>query len=506
MTGPVSDAARAAPRVPTTDAAAAPPAAPVGLPVFRSRLEQAWALTQANGFLLLLLGATFFFRVFWAAVVPAFQMPDEPQHLSYVQSLGEDLRFTPSNWVSKEIGAVEQMTGLVRVPFHPAETQDFAADSMEGPREDELDDLPRSLRTTDDIPRADSASVYPPTYYFLASLVYRLLSGFNLLIIVFGLRVLSAVMSTGTMLFNYLTLRRFFDEDRATKSAALIIAMSPMYACMGAAVNPDVLIWLVFSVFLYLITRSFDEGLSPGMNLAIGGTIVAGALVKQTFLVAVPMYVILLAFLWYKKMLSPKHAVYSLGIVLAMVAVFDGWLYLSGHIRTSPSYPGQHEREARTIVGFARHYYDRWTDYTNTFNSAWGVFGWLDTPFSRRLFGLIRTGSAVAAVGLVFYLARSVAERRPDLKAMFYVLISVAYIWAWTVVNYLRITSGEAWLLQGRYFFPILVPIVALLLRGLLWFVPQPRVRDALLVALVVGIVWLQTDALAGYVVPRFYA
>ena len=463
-------------------------------------------MVRVNQFLLLLLGATFFFRVLWAAVVPAFQMPDEPQHVSYVQSLGEDWRLTPSNWVSKEIGIVEEMTGLARVPFHPAETQAFAADSLEGPREHEVDNLPRSLRTADDVPRADSAVVYPPTYYFLASLVYRVVSGFNLLIIVFGLRVLSAALSTGTMLFNYLTLRRFFDDERTTKSSALIVAMSPMYAYMGAAVNPDVLVWLIFSIFLYLITRSFDDGLAPGMNVAIGATIVAGTLVKQTFLIAVPMYVILLGFLWYKELLSPWQAMYSLGVVLGMLALFDGWLYVSGIIGTSPSYPGEHERTARTIAGFIQHYYDRWTDYSNTFNTAWGNFGWLDTPLSRRVFGLIRTGSAIAVVGLAFHVAHSVAKRQPDLKAMFFVLISVAYISAWTVVNYLRITSGEAWLLQGRYFFPIIVPIVALLVRGLLWFVPQPRARDAILIALVVGVLWLQTDALAGYVVPRFYA
>jgi hypothetical protein len=48
--------------------------------------------------------------------------------------------------------------------------------------------------------------------------------------------------------------------------------------------------------------------------------------------------------------------------------------------------------------------------------------------------------------------------------------------------------------------------MIALLLRGLLWFVPHQRARDVVLVALVVGVICLQTDALAGYVIPRFYA
>jgi len=457
-------------------------------------------------FILLLLAVTLATRLFWAVAIPAFQNPDEPQHLAYVQNLGEKVTFSPRFWIPREIGFVEELTGLVGVPFHPAETQMFKARSLDGPKEQELDRLPDSLRTTDQIGRADSAVDYPPTYYFIASLVYRALAGFDLLTIVFGIRALSALMSTGTMLFNYLTLRRFFGDDRTAKSSALIIGMSPMYANMGAAINPDVLVWLVFSIFIYLMTRAFDDGLSSRMNLGIGATMAAGTLVKQTFLIAVPMYVILLGFLWYRKLLAPKQAVYSLAVVVAMLAVLDGWLYVSGLIGTSPSYPGEHEHQARTIIGFLQHFHDRWWNYANTYNTAWGTFGWLDTPISGRIFALIRTGSAIATVGLLFHLASSIVERRPDLKAMFYVLVSVAYVLAWVGLNYLRITSGEAWLLQGRYFFPIIVPVVALLLRGLLWFVPHAGARDAVLVALAMGILWLQTDALAGYVIPRFYA
>jgi hypothetical protein len=86
------------------------------------------------------------------------------------------------------------------------------------------------------------------------------------------------------------------------------------------------------------------------------------------------------------------------------------------------------------------------------------------------------------------------------------VLVGGVYVSAWVVLNYLRITSGEDWLLQGRYFFPIIVVLVGLLLRGLLWYLPHARARDVLLVALVAGVLWLQTDAVAGYVIPRFYA
>jgi hypothetical protein len=55
------------------------------------------------------------------------------------------------------------------------------------------------------------------------------------------------------------------------------------------SVNPDV--WSgSLSVFLYLVTYALDEGLSPRVNICIALTIVLGLWVKQTFLIAVPMY------------------------------------------------------------------------------------------------------------------------------------------------------------------------------------------------------------------------
>ena len=81
-----------------------------------------------------------------------------------------------------------------------------------------------------------------------------------------------------------------FRDDKLAMVAALIVALSPMYAFAGMSVNPDVLVWLPFSIFLYLVTYALDEGLSPRVNIGIALTIVLGLWVKQTFLIAVPMY------------------------------------------------------------------------------------------------------------------------------------------------------------------------------------------------------------------------
>ena len=320
----------------------------------------------------------------------------------------------------------------------------------------------------------------------------------------FSLRVFSAVISTATMFFGYLTLKRLFGDPRLVQASALLITLLPMYAYMGMAVNPDILTWLIFSVFLYLAVKALDEGLSPGMNVGIAATLVAGVWIKQTFLIALPIYGILLVFLILKRSSGWREVAQHLTVVLTAMALFAGPLYVSGSVLTSTDYPGGISQE-RSIGGFIDHFAIRRAEYWRTFDSFWGLFGWLDTPLSSRIYDMLRLGTFVAGVGLAFHLISTTARRSYDMKALFLVAVSVMYIAAYVVLNYLRITSGEEWLLQGRYFFMIIVPIMALLLKGAVWYVPGGRYRDALLLAVVAGTMLFHAEALFRYVLPRYY-
>ena len=470
------------------------------LPEFAHR---AWVYAGEHRFALTLAGVTLFTRLFWAAVIPILQTPDETAHFAYIQNLGERLALTSDEPLSKEIGAVEVLTGLDRVPFHGNTTQVFAAGSLDGPNEDAVEALASELRDEKELGRPNSAVGYPTTYYLVGSVIYRAIPG-DLFTKVFALRALSSLISTATMVISYLTLRRFFSDDRLAKAAALIIALSPMYIFAGMSVNPDVLVFLLFSFFLYLCTCSLEGGLSARTNLWIAATIVAGLWVKQTFLIATPMYAILLGYLYVKRSLCLSDALKYAVMTAGLVAVLAGGLYASGAVKTSAEYPGRVASD-RSIGDFIGHLRYRWFEYSWTFDMFWGYFGWLDTPLSQRVFNMIRFGCGMAAIGLVFHLGVSVLQRKPDFKALFYLSICVVYVAAYVVLNYIRITGGEFWLLQGRYFFPMIVPIIALLLRGLLWYAPTVRARDVVLVGAVVGILWLNVDALFGYVVPRYY-
>ena len=465
------------------------------------------AFLTRDTFLILLLAVTFVSGVFWAAVIPIWQIPDEPAHYGYIQALGEDFSLLPPQELrlSREIGVVDDLTGLGAVPFHNDVTQPFTGRSRQGPQEEEVRELPRSLRVQDIVSSSNPAASYPSGYYFPASLIYRLLGSQDVLTIMFGLRIFSAFLTTVTMLFSYLTLKRFFRDEATARATALIIAFSPMYIYMGMAVNVDVLVWLFFSIYLYLLTRAFTDGLSMRLNLLLALTVALGLWVKQTFLLAIPFYLILLAFLNLRGMLTPGRAVVPVLVFFATIAALDGWLYLGDFIRTSATYGGGGETKERSVLGFIQHFRDSWPRYRWTFDTFWGNFGWLDTPLSQRSYDFLRWGSAVAAAGLVLYFITSTIRRKLDALPLFYLALSVTFIASLTLVNYINITKGGDWLLQGRYFFPIIVPIIALQVRGLTSWVSVRPLRDFVLLGLVIGIVLFQVDVLFRYVLPRYY-
>ena len=136
--------------------------------------ERARSVVEAHSFVILLLSLTFVTRLLWAAAVPLWQIPDEINHFAYIQSLGENLALSPEEFVSQEIGEVERLTTLGGVPFHPEITQEFSPGSLEGPAEHDVKELPHDLRKEPTAGRPNSAAGYPPGYYLVGSIVYRL--------------------------------------------------------------------------------------------------------------------------------------------------------------------------------------------------------------------------------------------------------------------------------------------------------------------------------------------
>ena len=459
-------------------------------------------------FLLTTLALTLTSGVLWAAIIPIWYTPDEPAHFGYVQNIGEGESPLDGAYLSRDVIRVIQLAEYGSLRSSIDATQPFTPNRRTAPAEYRIAALSPLLRTQPD--RGNPADSYPPGFYAVSSIAYRLLRSNDTLAISFALRLLSVMLTMGTVVFHYLTLRWYFNDETYARSATLLIALSPMYIFMGMAVNVDVLVWFLFSVFFYVLTRALREGLTRRHTLGLSLVISFGLLVKQTFLAAIAFYLILLIAMALKRQLRMKDAAFHLATLVVVLMIVDGWLYLGGFIHTSLEVPPEYFSQVGQVPrppgvgGYFAHFAERWRDYVWAFDTYWGNFGWLDTPVSGALANTFRLITAIGFAGLLAYVARTVVEKRVDMLAVVYLSISLVFLLLFTVVNYARITSGESWFLQGRYFFPAIALTYALVLQGLTWFL-RPAHRRKVLQLLTIGMLLFHMQALLGYILPRFY-
>lgn len=481
-------------------------AAPIGTSrIRRPARDRPWMAfarrLRRDGFFVLLPATAFVLGILWAMVTPLWQTPDELAHFGYVQSLGERAALFPQPNLSRELATVYELSGMERVVGDAGVTQPFVPGSLRGSSEDEIISLPRGLRDVVDPTLDNPAAAYPPGYYLLASLVYRMLNEQDTITITFGLRIFSALLTAITVLFNYLTLRLFFKDPGTARTTAFLIALSPMYIFMGMAVNVEVLVWLFFSVYLYLMMRVLRDGLSIWMNVALGLVVGLGLLVKQTFLVGIVFYVILVGFLRLRRSMVWGQLIRAVLVFSGVVVFTAGWVYASGFAATSPRVP---TRDV-SLGGFFLHFVDGWRSYRWVLQETfWGSFGWLDTPLSQGLYAVVGMVSVVALLGFLWFLVRGTFRKDLPPSVVFFFLTTLVFAGALAVVNYVVIASGSGWFFQGRYLFPMMAPIMALLITGLTWKA-SPRLKKLILLGLVGAMVLFHTVALFNHVIPRYY-
>lgn len=452
-------------------------------------------------FLILLPAVALALGVLWAAIIPMWQIPDEPAHYAYIQSLGENSAWIPDQGLSRELSIANWLSGLDQLPFDSKARQPFARGSTWGPAESGVVSIPASFRTEIQINSYNPATSYPPGYYLVASLLYRALASEDILTIMFGLRIFSAVITSITVLICYLTLRLFFEERAMARAATFMVALSPMYIFMGMAVNVDVLVWLLFSIFLFLTTKALQEGLSWQMNLGLASVVGVGLWVKQTFLIGVFFYVLLLLFLRLRRSIEWTAILRLMLAFFGVILLLDGWLYFSGLILTSPGTP----LHSLSVGGYVSHLLDSWRIYEwGLHKTFWGAFGWLDTPLSSTLYLILGFASIAGLVGYLTYLVVGARRGQPRGVATYFLMLVVFLAVALSIVNYSVITTGADWFLQGRYLFPLMAPFLAVVVTGLTWFLRQ-QLQQVIVIALIGAMVVFHVHVVFNYVVPRFY-
>lgn len=414
--------------------AAAPPVAPA--------LRLALVAVVA-GYVALALG--------YALATPKWNAPDEPAHFNYVAEVATTGRLPVIQAGDWDAGLLERSKA----------TQFRAADV-------------RSIRYE---------GHQPPLYYLLAAPVYLATAGLGLDAQVFALRALSALFGALLLLVAHRAARLLFPAQPPLWVAVpAVVAFIPMHTAMSAAVNNDLLAELLGSLLLLALLRGLGRGFDGRAALqlgALGGLCLLTKLTLYGFVaLLVPGWLV-----WdglrrgaardpAERFALATRLAAAVGLALLIAAP---WLLRNASVYGPDDLLAARRHDA-VVVGQPR--WERFdaaaaqTFLTVLFQSFWGQFGWMGIVLDQRLYLAFGLLGGLGALGLALELARRAAggqpgaargATHPGASDQQLVALGAAVLIVFGQVVYYNLSFIQA---QGRYLFPAIVPIAALLCLG----------------------------------------
>ncbi len=449
-------------------------------------------------------------RLAWAALlVPAFQHPDEPQHLAYIATL------------------VEQRSSAIPPQIAPGVSQRvISAMAANGWWAYYGRPTPAELPATLEAAGLTMPLVMPRAYYVGSAWWLRLVGVDTLMAQYWTLRVLSALLGIATAAAIWAGCRRAFGRPVANGTLALL-AFHPQFALVSTAVNPDVVVNLAGALVWWQAARAIRGPARIGAVALAVVAAAAGALSKRlglpllimAALVAVAVVLIVRRGEMRTGLAHSRRLVVAvLGVSVGLAVLFVAeWsqvfryaadLLGGGDPVSMPSAP--------SFEIFTR----------NLGQSAWLNAGWLTVPAQAGWYRVAFWVSALALGALpllpgtpglkgpalhqanlkgpALHQANAPAlhQVRHDRAARWLIALAVAFV----VVQTSSVYAGyfrAGYAAQGRYLFPVIGPFLALVWIGATWWTPR-RWRRCVWGVLVAVMVLLDFWAWTMVIVPGF--
>jgi 4-amino-4-deoxy-L-arabinose transferase-like glycosyltransferase len=481
--------------------------------------------------LLALWGVLVVVTVAWALFLPPWQSPDESQHFAYAQTLAERFQL-PGDRTRKTISTEQGLadnrsrTGREgRIPGAEWRSQAFAAWQREQAR------LPASARR--DGGGRNTAAANPPLYYLYVALPYRVFDGSSIFGRLLAMRLWSGLLLLVTATATWLLAGELLGRSRTLQLAAAATAgLVPMTAFMTASVNPDGLLYAMWSVVVWLGVRVLRRGLGPADAAGLCAALGLAVTTKATSYALVPAVVLALVIgLWRLRRRALRVALVAALVAVAAFAVPAGTWVLAARSLNRPTVNQVttatdtdtgvplKPRNSFNISGFfsyVRQFYvpnpssngalfpSTLPAYSVWFKGAWGVFGWRQLRLAPAVFLVLLGLSLAVLVGAGVAIARGrVALDLPTVA--FLVLAAAGLLLVLHVTEYrvIFVAKERGDFNQGRYLLPLVslggvAVAAALSLLG-------PR-RRALGVGTLLGLLFTLQLLALGTVAEWFYA
>lgn len=427
----------------------------------------------------LLIASAFFNALCWVILIPTWQYPDEQAHFAQVQDLAE-LGHVPATQAntSAEINISEVLLdtsrdvfGNNKFTYHPEYKIDYSND-IYGLYEATLTNLPKSARTT--LVKYESTQ-NPPLYYLWASIFYRIFSNGDLLLRVYASRLSSLILFLSLIYLSFKVGKLIFSESKIMPVVlASLVAYKPMLIFSSTGVLPDSLSNLLFTIILYLSIKILYQGIKLSTLFAIVVAIFLGVMSRQqlllgVFIIAAPITYRLLRSKFYKNSIFWKVTLVLL--ILALILKNQIHYFVSSSSFRIPEY--QNFKIAAIfnsqLIEYLAQFFKK--SIRETLPWYWGIYKWLSLALPHIFYRIINRLIILSAIGIIIKLFLIIRQKRPtknDLAFLFLIYSSIIYVLIFAIWDYFFILNHSySFGFQGRYFFPLVVAHVAILLIGL---------------------------------------
>jgi 4-amino-4-deoxy-L-arabinose transferase-like glycosyltransferase len=311
---------------------------------------------------------------------------------------------------------------------------------------------------------------------------------------VYLVRWLTVCIGAGAVALTYrLALRVLSGRSVLAACAAAVVAFNPQFLYLSAAVNNDIMATLLAAAVLVACLRLVQEGLGPRREAALGVVFGLALLSKFNLLaLAVPIEVAL-AWAAYRQR-SWRLLLRANLVVVALASLVSGWWFCrnqllygdwTGLSKVSELWAGRPAEGNWWAVRQGLPY---------LWSSLWGRFGYGQVPMPDAVYAGLLIACAVALAGHLVP-----RRERPDRPVQLVLCASVCASFA-AVVYYMLIQPAGA---MGRFLFPALPALAALLVEGARRLLPRGRGRVGGL-ALASVVFGLAVYALLGVLGPAY--
>jgi hypothetical protein len=424
-----------------------------------------------NKWLVILLVLTLIKGIAWMVLTPIFQAPDENVHFGMIQYLGENDRHPgprAGETTSRELLAVAEVTNFNFVASHPV-WQGLPIDWR-----GQIRSLGRDLKK--EFVLGQEGQKLPQAYFWTGYPIYKIVAGQNFLVRFYALRILSVLLSLGTVYFTYLSARILLKRNLSL-AVAFLVGMQPMYSVISSAVTYDSLAVLVATGFIYSSLKFIKTKILKWQGIALFLAIFG--LVVKTQLVGL--------LLSWPFLLSKKQWRYWLVLPLSVILLlqfrqfrqlFDGLLVW---LRTQPL----------AVMGnyFLQNYQALAAE---VFPWYWGVFGWLEKTMPLWVYRILKIVVGLGVLGLVKFFYTFRKQTNKENQSVIFLLLAGIILASVVFINDFIIFTqrGSGFGVQGRYFIPAITGSMILLILGLSQLV-KPKQEHILAGAVIGGSVLL---------------